>query len=106
MADDDVPTVVRITSFSPLKYEFTGDSPYRLPIRIGLPPMKFMAVDLGWAVDGAYIGGDAELFGYTISGDGEVTVAQLSGFIQKSQKSLKEMWDIYQQELLKIELLK
>jgi len=99
-------TVLRITSFSPLKYELTGDSPYQLPIRIGMPPMKFVAIDLGWAMDGAYIGGESEMFGYTLDGDGEITAGQLAEFIQKSQSELKAMWDIYQKELLKIELLK
>jgi hypothetical protein len=103
---DNIPTVVRITSFSPLRYEFTGDSPYQLPIRIGLPPMKFMAIDLGWAVDGAYVGGEAEFFGFTMDGKGEVTAGKLAEFIQAAQNSLREMWEIYQKELLKIELLK
>lgn len=106
MTTKEPPVVVRITSFSPLKYELTGNSPYKLPIRIGLPPMKFKAIDLGWAVDGAYIGGESEMFAYTIDGNGEVTAGQLAEFIQKAQNELKAVWEIYQKEIMKIELFK
>lgn len=91
-----------IHGFHPLNVALPEGEQVEGKIRILLPPVHVQLYDLSMGIDllkGAHIGGDAPMFGMTITLPEPVDTGDLVKFLIASQGTLELLWAAYQHEL-------